>query len=154
MGVWAGCWQPEMSTEDINSLEVWQVPWWHLKWPWGQGRSHWSPAKQACQGLWEQANRRQVHGKTIPGIGREGTAAQEAKSPELSIPFHGNLGLFGNLLPHGILALACLLNRPWAHTCGHGVFPRLSAWESPGLPSWWHPQDLVASALSSLLPCL
>lgn len=95
-----------------------------------------------------------MYRKTSAGTAREGTAAQEAKPPELSIPFHGNLSLFGNLLPHGILASACLLNRPRAHTCGHGLFPRLSASESPGLSSWWHPQDLVASAPSSPLPCL
>lgn len=122
----------EMSIEKVSSWKVWLSPWSHLKWPRGWGRSHLSPAKQVCQGPWEQVNRSQVHRKTSPGTAWGGSSCQEAQIPWLLLaPFHGKLGLFGNLLPHNAWALACLLNRP-KHTnadviCSH-VFCLEVAW--------------------------
>ena len=61
------------------------------------------------------ANRSQVHREASLGTAWRGQQPRKPDPLTLSIPFHGNPGLSGNLLPRGVLALACLLSSLCAH---------------------------------------
>ena len=67
------------------------------------------------------ANRSQVHREASMGTAQRGQQPRKPDLLTLSIPFHGNLGLSGNLLPCDVLTLACLLSSACTHPWGHGL---------------------------------
>lgn len=86
------------------------------------------------------ANRSQVHREASMGTAQRGQQPRKPDPLTLSIPFHGNLGLSGNLLPCDVLALACLLSSPCMHPRGRGPLPRFSVGSHLAVPADGNPR--------------
>ena len=119
----------EKSTEEINSGEVWQFPWWHLRQHWGQERLQWRglrgwPTGAKCAGkpAWAQPRGDSSQGSQIPW-----------PCPFLSMGIWVCLGIC-------FLALACLLSSLCTHPRGHGPLPGFSVGSHLAIPADGNPR--------------
>ena len=81
-----------------------------------------------------------MHREASMGTAQRGQQPRKPDPLTLSIPFHGNLGLSGNLLPCDVLALACLLSSPCMHPRGRGPLPRFSVGSHLAVPADGNPR--------------
>ena len=81
-----------------------------------------------------------MHREASMGTAQRGQQPTKPDLLTLSIPFHGNLGLSGNLLPCDVLALACLLSSACTHPWGHGLLPRFSVGSHLAVPADGNPR--------------
>ena len=81
-----------------------------------------------------------MHREASMGTAQRGQQPRKPDLLTLSIPFHGNLGLSGNLLPCDVLTLACLLSSACTHPWGHGLLPRFSVGSHLAVPADGNPR--------------